>query len=43
MSKTSSFSQTLADNNQTVEQVIDNFGAVLNTLSRNDDKFSGSY
>lgn len=41
-SKTSSFTNTLADNNQVVEQVIDNLDAVVDTLSKNGEQFSGS-
>jgi phospholipid/cholesterol/gamma-HCH transport system substrate-binding protein len=39
-SRTSSFSNTLADNNQVVEQVIDNLNSVVDTLSKDGDKFS---
>lgn len=42
MSKTSSFSNTLADNNQVVEQLIDNLNTVVDTLARDGDKFSGT-
>ncbi|GFG66786.1 mammalian cell entry protein [Mycobacterium kubicae] len=42
MSKTSSFSNTLADNNDTVEQLIDNLNTVLATLDKDGDKFSGA-
>lgn len=41
-SKTSSFSNALADNNQAVQQLIDNMHAVLATLVRDGDKFSGA-
>ncbi|MGJ6123195.1 MCE family protein [Mycolicibacterium sp. Y3] len=42
LSKTSSFSNSLADNNQVVEQLIDDLRTVLNTLSKDGDKFSGA-
>lgn len=42
LSKTSSFSTTLADNNQVVEQLIDNLNTVVKTLSADGDKFSGT-
>lgn len=41
-SKTSSFSNALADKNRTVEQLIDNMHTVLATLVRDGDKFSGA-
>ncbi|OBI89229.1 MCE family protein [Mycobacterium sp. 1245805.9] len=41
-SKTSSFSNALADNNRTVENLIDNMHTVLATLVRDGDKFSGA-
>jgi phospholipid/cholesterol/gamma-HCH transport system substrate-binding protein len=40
--KTSSFSNALADNNQTVQQLIDNLNTVVATLSQDGDKFSGA-
>jgi phospholipid/cholesterol/gamma-HCH transport system substrate-binding protein len=40
--KTSSFSNALADNNQTVQQLIDNLNTVVVTLSENGNKFSGA-
>ena len=40
--RTSSFSNTLADNNQVVEQVIDNLNAVVETLSKDGDRFSST-
>jgi phospholipid/cholesterol/gamma-HCH transport system substrate-binding protein len=40
LAKTSSFSNTLADNNETVEQLIDNLNAVLATISKDGDQFS---
>jgi phospholipid/cholesterol/gamma-HCH transport system substrate-binding protein len=42
LSKTSSFSNTLADNNQTVQQLIDNLNTVVATLNKDGDKFSGA-
>jgi phospholipid/cholesterol/gamma-HCH transport system substrate-binding protein len=42
LSETSSFSNTLADNNQTVQQLIDNLNTVLATLDKDGDKFSGA-
>lgn len=42
LSKTSSFSSTLADNRQVVEQLIDNLKDVLATLSKDGDKFSAT-
>ena len=41
-SKTSSFSNALADNNRTVQQLIDNMHAVLGTLVKDGDKFSSA-
>ncbi|MCV7443699.1 MCE family protein [Mycobacterium paraense] len=41
-SKTSSFSNAMADNNRTVQQLIDNMHAVLATLVKDGDKFSGA-
>ncbi|MGE2815366.1 MCE family protein [Mycobacterium heidelbergense] len=41
-SKTSSFSNALADNNQTIQQLIDNMHAVLATLVKDGDKFSNA-
>ena len=40
--KTSSFSNTLADNGQTVQQLIDNLNTVVATISKDGDKFSGA-
>lgn len=40
--KTSAFSNTLADNSQTVSQLIDNLNTVLATLAKDGDKFSGA-
>jgi phospholipid/cholesterol/gamma-HCH transport system substrate-binding protein len=42
LSETSSFSSTLADNRQVVEQLIDNLKDVLATLSEHGDKFSAT-
>ncbi|MGE2715312.1 MCE family protein [Mycolicibacterium litorale] len=42
LSKTSSFSNTLADNSQVIQQLIDNLNAVVDTLARDGDKFSGA-
>ncbi|HET6736401.1 MCE family protein [Mycobacterium sp.] len=41
-SKTSSFSNSLADNNQVIETLIDDLKAVLETLSKDGDEFSGA-
>lgn len=41
-SKTSSFTNSLADNNQVIEQLIDDLKNVLDTLSKDGDEFSGS-
>ena len=40
--KTSSFSNALADNSQTVQELIDNLNVVLATISKDGDKFSGT-
>jgi phospholipid/cholesterol/gamma-HCH transport system substrate-binding protein len=40
LSNTSSFSNSLADNNQVIEQLIDDLRAVLDTLSKDGDDFS---
>ena len=40
--KTSAFSNALADNSQTVQQLIDNLNTVLATISSDGDKFSGA-
>ena len=42
LSKTSSFTSTLADNNATTEQLIDNLNTVLATISKDGDQFSGT-
>jgi phospholipid/cholesterol/gamma-HCH transport system substrate-binding protein len=41
-SKTSSFTNALADNNQVIEQLIDQLRTVLDTLSKDGDEFSGA-
>ena len=40
LSKTSSFANSLADNNQVIEQLIDNLRTVLDTLSTDSEEFS---
>jgi phospholipid/cholesterol/gamma-HCH transport system substrate-binding protein len=40
LARTSSFTTTLADDNQTIEQVIDNLNATLGTISKDGDQFS---
>lgn len=40
--KTSAFSTTLADNSQTVQQLIDNLNTVVGTIEADGGKFSGS-
>lgn len=40
--KTSSFSNSLADNGQTVQQLIDNLNTVVDTISKDGDQFSGA-
>jgi phospholipid/cholesterol/gamma-HCH transport system substrate-binding protein len=42
LSKTSSFTSTLADNNATTENLIDNLNTVLATISKDGDQFSGT-
>ncbi|MCV7302694.1 MCE family protein [Mycobacterium barrassiae] len=42
MSRTSSFSNTLADNNAALEQLVDNLDAVLATLGKEGQRFSGA-
>jgi phospholipid/cholesterol/gamma-HCH transport system substrate-binding protein len=42
LSKTSSFSTELADNNQVVESLIDELRTVLGTLAKDGDRFSGA-
>jgi phospholipid/cholesterol/gamma-HCH transport system substrate-binding protein len=41
-SKTSSFTNSLADNNQVIEQLIDELSKVLDTLSEDGEEFSGT-
>jgi phospholipid/cholesterol/gamma-HCH transport system substrate-binding protein len=41
-SKTTSFSNALADNDQTVQQLIDNLNTVVATLAKDGGKFSGA-
>jgi len=40
--KTTSFSNALADNDQTVQQLIDNLNVVVGTISKDGTKFSGA-
>jgi phospholipid/cholesterol/gamma-HCH transport system substrate-binding protein len=40
--KSSSFTNSLADNNQVIEQLIDDLRTVLDTLSKDGDEFSGA-
>jgi phospholipid/cholesterol/gamma-HCH transport system substrate-binding protein len=42
LSKTSSFSNTVADNSAAVEQLIDNLNTVVDTLAKDGDKFSAT-
>jgi phospholipid/cholesterol/gamma-HCH transport system substrate-binding protein len=42
LSKTSSFSNTLADNSQTVQELIDNLNTVAGTVDKEGTKFSGA-
>jgi phospholipid/cholesterol/gamma-HCH transport system substrate-binding protein len=42
LSKTSSFSNTLADNSQTVQELIDNFNTVVGTVDKEGGKFSAA-
>jgi phospholipid/cholesterol/gamma-HCH transport system substrate-binding protein len=42
LSKTSSFSNALADNNDTVQALIDNLNTVVATVNKEGDKFSGA-
>lgn len=42
MSKTSSFSNTLGENNEVIQQLIDNLNDVVATLSKDGEKFSGT-
>ncbi|HPX37459.1 MAG TPA: MCE family protein [Mycobacterium sp.] len=40
--KTSAFSNAVADNSQTVQQLVDNLNTVLATVAKDGDKFSGT-
>jgi phospholipid/cholesterol/gamma-HCH transport system substrate-binding protein len=40
--KTSTFTNSLADNSQTVQQLVDNLNTVLGTIAKDGDKFSGT-
>ena len=40
LAKTSSFTSTLADDNENIQQVIDNLNTVLGTISKDGDKFA---
>jgi phospholipid/cholesterol/gamma-HCH transport system substrate-binding protein len=42
LSKTSSFTNSLADNNQVIEQLIEDLKSTLDTLSKDGDEFSGA-
>jgi phospholipid/cholesterol/gamma-HCH transport system substrate-binding protein len=42
LAKTSSFTSTLADDNENIEAVIDNLNVVLGTISKDGDQFSGA-
>ncbi|WP_319456107.1 MULTISPECIES: MCE family protein [unclassified Mycobacterium] len=42
LARTSSFTTTLADDNQTIEALIDNLNTVLGTISKDGDKFAGA-
>ncbi|KAA8970004.1 MCE family protein [Mycobacterium sp.] len=42
MSKSSSFADAIASNNETVQQLIDNFNIVVGTLDKEGTKFSGA-
>ncbi len=42
LKKTSSFSTTLANNNETVQQLIDHLNTVVGTLQKDGDKFSAT-
>ena len=42
LAKTSSFTNRLADDGQTVQQLIDNLNDVLGTISKDGDQFSGT-
>lgn len=42
MAKTASFSDSIADKNQVVQQLIDNLNKVMDTLARDGEQFSGA-
>lgn len=42
LSKTSSFSNALADNSQVIQELIDNLNTLVDTLAKNGDQFSGT-
>ena len=42
LSKSSSFSNTLADNTEVVQQLIENLNSVVGTLAKDGDKFAGT-
>jgi phospholipid/cholesterol/gamma-HCH transport system substrate-binding protein len=42
LSKTSSFSNAIADNNQTVQELIDNLNVVVGTVNKDGARFSGT-
>ena len=42
LTRTSSFSNTMADNNAALEQLIDNLNTVLGTLGKEGERFSGA-
>ena len=42
LSRTSSFSNTLADNNTALEQLVDHLDTVLATLGKEGERFSGA-
>ncbi len=42
LTKTSSFSNSLADNNQTIQELIDNLNTVVGTVDKEANKFSGA-
>jgi phospholipid/cholesterol/gamma-HCH transport system substrate-binding protein len=42
LSKTSSFSNAIADNNQTVQELIDNLNVVVGTVNKDSQRFAGT-
>ncbi|MCV7441058.1 mammalian cell entry protein [Mycobacterium paraense] len=42
LTKTTSFSNALADNNQTIQELIDNLNTVVGTVDKEGNKFSGA-